>query len=225
LDKVGASGARMRGRLVIGAWAWLRTWSRRRVLFVAVVSAVVVLDQVTKFWAVGALTHAFDAYGGELGWGDKLERFLWLKHPGATGAIAVSDAFWHFRYAENPGAVFSFLRNTAPSFHTPFLLGVALVAMVFIVVYYRRTTPQQTLQRVALALVFGGALGNFLDRVRLGYVIDFIDWHWYEKATWPTFNVADAAITCGVALLVLEALLAPRQRSEAARNTAKAKSG
>ena len=56
-------------------------------------------------------------------------------------------------------------------------------------------------------MVFGGAIGNFLDRVRLGYVIDFIDWHWYDKATWPTFNVADAGISIGVGLLLLELVI------------------
>ena len=59
----------------------------------------------------------------------------------------------------------------------------------------------------------GGALGNFVDRARFGYVIDFIDWHWQRVATWPTFNVADAAITVGVGLLLFESFRRERQRA------------
>jgi len=60
-----------------------------------------------------------------------------------------------------------------------------------------------------LALVFGGAVGNFLDRIRLGYVIDFIDWHWLKDGpSWPTFNIADSGITVGVTLMVLDMLFA-----------------
>jgi signal peptidase II len=95
----------------------------------------------------------------------------------------------------------------------PLLLLVALVAMVFIVLYYRRLEPSARAVKLALMLVFGGALGNFLDRVRLGYVIDFIVWHWYNRAQWPTFNVADAAITVGVGLMVLDMLLWPKGKA------------
>ena len=79
--------------------------------------------------------------------------------------------------------------------------------MIFIIVYVKKSLPEQKLLRLALALVFGGAIGNFLDRVRLGYVIDFIDWHWYNKFTWPTFNVADAAISVGVGLLIVDMIV------------------
>lgn len=78
---------------------------------------------------------------------------------------------------------------------------------MFIVVYFLRTQKDQWLLRFALALVFGGAIGNFADRIRLGYVIDFIEWHWYDKASWPTFNVADSAISVGVCLMILDMFL------------------
>jgi len=176
--------------------------------------------------ALDALTHAFDTYGaGPLSFGEELGRFLSLKHPGTARVIAVIPDFWHFRYAENPGAAFSFLGSAASGLRTPFLLLVALVAMVFIVVYYRRTGEKQGLLRVALAMVFAGALGNFLDRLRFGYVIDFIDWHWFDKATWPTFNIADAAISVGVAFLLLDMLRAPKSKEARAGSPAKAKGG
>ncbi len=182
-------------------------------LFAAVVVVVVTLDQLTKWQAVAHLTRAFESpvVGEELAFSERLSIFLWDKHPVRREAVAVIDDFWHFRYVENPGAAWGFLSGAQSWFRTPFFLLISLAAMVFIIVYFRRTTPEQRLLRLALALVFGGAIGNFLDRVRLGYVIDFIDWHWYDKATWPTFNVADSAITVGVAMMILDMLL-HRQR-------------
>jgi signal peptidase II len=186
----------------------------RRNLFLAIVALSVVADQVSKFWAVGALTYAFDApAGGSMSAGAELGRFLTLAHPAGRRSVTVSESFWHFRYAENPGAAFSFLRDFAAALRRPLLLLVALAAMIFIVFYYRRTDEKQGVLRVALALVFAGALGNFLDRVRFGYVIDFIDWHWYESFTWPTFNVADACISVGVGLMLLDMARQPRVKA------------
>jgi signal peptidase II len=128
-------------------------------------------------------------------------------------SVTVLEDFWHFRYAENTGAAFSFLADSAEWFRAPFFIAITLVAMVFIIAYFRKTQPGETWPRLALALVFGGALGNFIDRVRLGYVIDFISWHWYDKATWPTFNVADSGISVGVAILVLHSLRSPRTKT------------
>ena len=174
--------------------------------YAVIAAVVIVLDQVSKYLAVASLTRLFaPGPGGDLGLGEKLTRFLWTKHPARTGAIQVLENFWHWQYAENDGAAFSLFAGSLGWMRTPFLLIVSLAAMVFIVGYFRKTAPDQRFLRVALALVFGGAIGNFLDRVRLGYVIDFIVWHWYEHA-WPTFNVADSAISVGVTFLLLEML-------------------
>jgi signal peptidase II len=190
-----------------------RTW-----MFVAIVTAVVVLDQITKWLAIAGLTSAFEAPSGDpLGFGDKLDAFLWQKHPLHTEAVSVLESFWHFRYVENPGAAWGFLSGSASWFRTPFFLMVSLAAMVFIVYYFKKTAPEQRWLRLALALVFGGAVGNFIDRARLGYVIDFIDWHWFDKATWPTFNIADSGITVGVTLMVLEMLLTRQAKPPAAK--------
>lgn len=179
----------------------------RTKMFAVVATLVVVLDQITKAVVIATLTYAAptDAPGGF--WNGFQLFWTHDKHPTRNGVHAVIENFWHFRYVENPGAAWGILSGSASWFRTPFFLLVSIAAMVFIVRYFYRTEPGQRLLRVALALVFGGAVGNFIDRARLGYVIDFIDWHWYEKATWPTFNVADAAISCGVAMLVLDMLL------------------
>lgn len=177
--------------------------SARLRLAVAIAAVVLVLDQITKFLAVKYLTDAMTSVSGlsaEIG------AFLSVHHPARQGRAIVSESFWSFVYAENPGAAWSFLRDAPEYFRTPFFLVVSLAAMVFIVIYFRKTTPNQWLLRLSLALVFGGALGNFFDRVRLGYVIDFIDWHLYSRYTWPTFNVADSAITVGVVIMAADML-------------------
>ena len=77
--------------------------------------------------------------------------------------------------------------------------------MAFILVYFRKLTREQRPAQVALSLVFAGAIGNFIDRVARGYVVDFIDWYWWNRPDlyWPTFNIADSMIVVGVLLLVL----------------------
>ena len=180
--------------------------SSRGKLFGSIAIVIVVLDQISKYWAVAALTRLFRApLGvGDLGFGEQLTLFLWHKHPVPGPVIPVIDAFWDFHYVENPGAAWGFLSGAAAWFRTPFFLIVSAGAMVFILAYFHRTKVEQWLLRLALALVFGGAIGNFIDRVRLGYVIDFIRWHWYHEAHFPTFNVADAAISVGVALMIVD---------------------
>ena len=122
------------------------------------------------------------------------------------GAVEVIENFWHYRYVENPGAAWGFMADVSDSFRTPFFIIVSFVAMGLMIHFFRSSHPQAKLFRVALAMVMGGAIGNLLDRIRLGYVIDFIDWHWYQHH-WPTFNVADAFISVGVALLVLDMII------------------
>lgn len=107
--------------------------------------------------------------------------------------------FFNLVLVYNPGAAFSFLAS-ASGWQRPFFITVGLVAAVWIVWLLRRHA-EQTLFCFALSLVLAGAVGNVIDRVLFGAVIDFLDFHafgWH----WPAFNVADAAITCGAALLI-----------------------
>lgn len=184
-------------------------------LLAAIVCAVGCVDQTTKYQAVAHLTAAFAARdGASPSLGDRLTRFVTESHPGPLGAVSVIDGFWDFRYVENPGGFWSLLRDVSANVRVPLLLGLTLVVMIALVVVYLRTLPEQRLTRVGLALSLGGAVGNFIDRARFGYVIDFIDWHWQRAATWPTFNLADAAITLGIGLLLWESLR--RQRASGA---------
>ena len=146
-------------------------------------------------------------------------RWLWLAVAVIVLDLATKYAACHFlSYAQpvevlpffnltllhNTGAAFSFLAEH-PGWQRWFFTGIALAVSVFIVLWMARLTPGKTLLGIALALVLGGALGNLLDRVFLGYVVDFIDVH-YLNYHWPAFNVADSAITVGAILLIIESL-------------------
>ena len=187
-------------------------------VFAAIAGVLTILDQWTKYLAVGSLTNAFDK---AVTFGDRLVAFQAVKNPYSKRVIAVIDDFWHFRYAENTGAAFSFLADAPEMIRRPFFLIVSIVAMVGIVWYFKKTPIDHHVTRISLALVFGGAIGNFIDRVRLGYVIDFILWHWYDKASWPTFNVADSAISVGVVLLLLVSFI-PVKASTSQKGASKA---
>ena len=116
--------------------------------------------------------------------------------------------FLDLRKAYNPGAAFSFLSD-ASGWQRWFFSGLAVLIIGVLVVWLRRLPPGQGRVALALALILGGAAGNLIDRVLYGHVIDFIDLY-YGTWHWPTFNIADSAITLGAVLLILDALLGRR---------------
>lgn len=109
----------------------------------------------------------------------------------------------------NPGAAFSFLGD-AGGWQRWLFSGLALVVSVLLVVWLRQTPREQRWLASAYALILGGAVGNLIDRLRHGHVVDFVDVHW-RGWHFPAFNVADAAITCGAAILIAILLFGPRQ--------------
>jgi len=116
--------------------------------------------------------------------------------------------FLDLRKAYNPGAAFSFLSD-ASGWQRWFFSGLAVLIIGVLVAWLRRLPRGQIRVALALALILGGAAGNLVDRVLYGHVIDFIDLY-YGAWHWPTFNIADSAITLGAALLILDALLGRR---------------
>ena len=109
----------------------------------------------------------------------------------------------------NVGAAFSFLA-TASGWQRWLFIGLALGVSIAIIVWLYRLPRSQGLLAAGLALVLGGAIGNVIDRIRLGAVVDFIHFHW-DRAYFPAFNIADSAITVGAAFLLLDALLEPKR--------------
>ena len=122
----------------------------------------------------------------------------------APGERMALTGFFNLVLVFNRGAAFSFLAG-APGWQTPLFAAVAVIAIVVVTVILLRSRGEP-LMCAGLALILGGALGNLIDRLRFGHVVDFLDFHafgWH----WPAFNVADSAITVGAALLILESLL------------------
>lgn len=128
-------------------------------------------------------------------------------------SIPVIDGFFNVFYIRNKGAAFSFLSNA--SWRLPFFILVSTVASLVILVAFRKLRDDQKLAQISLALIFSGAVGNLIDRVRLGEVIDFLDVFW-KTHHWPAFNIADSCICVGVALLALDMLR--EERSNKAGN-------
>ncbi|MGB5541588.1 MAG: signal peptidase II [Gammaproteobacteria bacterium] len=116
--------------------------------------------------------------------------------------------------AYNTGAAFSFLGD-ASGWQRWFFSGLAVVVCGVLLVWLRRLHAREWRTALALALILGGAIGNLIDRLLYGHVIDFIDVY-YKTWHWPTFNVADSAISIGAALLVLDALFSHRHTSSGA---------
>ncbi|MGE8500112.1 MAG: signal peptidase II [Pseudomonas sp.] len=138
---------------------------------------VFVVDQVTKFW--------FD---------NNLSMYQQI--------VVIPDYFsWTLAY--NTGAAFSFLAG-ASGWQRWFFAAVAVVVSIVLVVWLKRLKSDETWLAVALALVLGGALGNLVDRVVFGHVVDFILVHWQNRWYFPAFNIADTAISLGAILLALD---------------------
>lgn len=168
--------------------------------FMAIVAVLVaVADLGTKEWAKRALA------------GPELRRTA--KH------IVVIPDHLDFIFAQNPGGAWSFLRGVPDGLRRPFFLFVSSAAIVFIVMVYRRLDRRQWAMRWGLPLALGGAIGNLADRIRYGWVVDFIDVYYKGKANevhWPTFNVADIAIVVGVGLMALDLLSLRKLKDEPA---------
>lgn len=193
---------------------------RKYILLGALFLASVSADQATKYLAVAHLTRTFQVDGAQT-LGARVAHFFGDRNLDGdpptspdlrTPPVPVLQNFWHFRYVENPGAAWGLMGQLPANLRLPFFHVVSLAAVGFILFFYRRVKPEQRYVQVALALVLGGAVGNYLDRVIRNYVIDFIDWHWYQAPDmhWPTFNVADAAICVGVGMLLLEGMVAKK---------------
>ena len=166
-----------------------------RMLFYYVALTVILLDQATKLVIVRAL---------RVGQG-----------------IPVIPGYFDIVFVLNPGAAFGFLATLSEQVRNPFFILVSVAAAILIVFYHTRFLHADRLATVALGLILGGAIGNLIDRLRYGMVVDFLDFH-VSRYHWPAFNVADSAISIGVGLMLLDMVLDWRRenRKAAADGTA-----
>ena len=125
--------------------------------------------------------------------------------------------FLRFSYWENSGVAFGLFNAVASAWKPYILAAMAVAAVAIIIVYSMHMPPERKLLQISLAVVVGGILGNFVDRIVRGYVIDFIDFHIHDTFYWPTFNIADSAITIGIALLLIDTVKNPAVKDGAAQ--------
>lgn len=140
---------------------------------VVLVAVIVAFDQLTKFI---------------------VDRSIPLHH-----SIPIIEGFFSLTYVRNTGAAFGIFAGSAEIFRRPFLILVSVVAIGFIVVMLKRLPDSEKWLVTSLAFILGGAIGNLIDRVVYGEVIDFLDCFW-GRYHWPAFNVADSFITVGVTI-------------------------
>lgn len=136
---------------------------------------------------------------------DHLTKWLIVKNipVGNLKKIVVWENFFDIVHYRNTGAAFSMFADMNPSIREPFFYALSIIAMGVLFYFLKQLTSQQKILSIPLAMIFGGALGNITDRIFRGSVVDFLSFHWYDKAAWPAFNVADSAITVGVIWLVI----------------------
>ena len=159
-----------------------RTGRRRMQLAALIAFAVVLLDQASKLWADRVLAG----------------------HPPLT----VLENFFHLTYHRNTGAIFGLFAGPAGPARRMIFIALSLAALALVIYLLFEWGRSSLPALIALSLVCGGAVGNLIDRIAYGEVIDFIDWHWHARH-WPTFNIADSAITAGTILLVAAVIFSP----------------
>ena len=142
------------------------------------VPAVIILDQITK--------KAI------------LDRFTLHE------MLPMIQGYFDLTYIRNTGAAFGMLATADPSLRIPFFMLVPLIALGVIGYLFKNLPKNSVLMALALSLIVSGAIGNLIDRIRYGYVVDFLYFSWKHEYFFPAFNVADSAITIGVGLLLLD---------------------
>jgi signal peptidase II len=136
---------------------------------------------------------------------DQLVKALIVWTIPAYQTISVIPGFFNLTHIYNPGGAFGFLSGSPSELRHLFFLISSIAAMGLILLLYAKTPPDQRLLAFGLSLIMGGAVGNILDRIRIGKVIDFLDLY-VKDIHWPAFNVADSAITIGIGLFIYHLL-------------------
>ena len=162
---------------------------KKYLILVLISGAIIALDQVTKIYI-----HTNFRLGESL---------------------TVLENYFNITYVRNFGAAFGFLAKSEPTFREIFFLAMPPLALMIILSILRGVPQHDRLQITGLSLIFGGAIGNYIDRLRFRYVIDFLDFHYQSKISWPAFNVADMAIVCGVGILLLHMFLVKEENQPA----------
>ncbi len=185
-------------------------------LCLAAIALLTLMDLGTKHWALDRLSQpspiAADPVCEPNEYG-RIETQRSQRPP-----VVLIDGYLEFRYAENCGAAFGFMRDM-PSLVRKGVFYVAAAGAVVLLLWMFITGRGGTLFAISVPMIVSGAIGNFVDRVRLGYVVDFVRFHLNDTWAYPTFNVADAWITIGVVLILIEGFIDSRREKQARQTT------
>jgi signal peptidase II len=146
---------------------------------------------------------------------DQASKAIVVRNIGLHDYVPLIDGLLSLSHVRNHGAAFGLLSDWNIPYQSLLLSTLSLLALGAIAAYFVRLPKSAWLPRLSLSLVLGGAVGNVIDRLRLGYVVDFVHVYWRDYQ-WPDFNVADSAITVGVALLVIDILSSPETEPQPA---------
>ena len=137
---------------------------------------------------------------------DQITKLLILKYLAFNHSISVISGFFDIVHINNPGGAFGLLASLSPQWRTIIFLFISSLAVGLILYFYLKTPQSHPWLAAGFALIFGGAIGNLIDRLRFGFVIDFLDFY-IARYHWPAFNIADSAITVGLAIFVIHIVL------------------
>ena len=146
---------------------------------------------------------------------DQITKILVLSKFRLGESQVVIENFFNLTFVKNYGAAFGFLAQSNPQFREIFFLAMPPLAMIVIGFLLKSADAKDKTQVLALSSILGGAIGNYIDRLRFRYVVDFLDFHWYNQYSWPAFNIADSAIVLGVIILMLQMFLQGKQQKAA----------
>ncbi len=136
---------------------------------------------------------------------DQLTKFFIVKYLPLHDTVPVVSGLFNIIHIKNPGGAFGLLANLTPGMRTFIFLFISSLAVGLIFYFYIKTPVNQAWLAAGFALIFGGAIGNLIDRIRFGVVTDFLDFY-LSKYHWPAFNVADSAITVGIGIFIVHLL-------------------
>lgn len=143
---------------------------------------------------------------------DQISKILILSKFRLGESYMVVENLFNLTFVKNFGAAFGFLAQSHPQFREIFFLLMPPLAMIVIGFLLKNVDQRDKVQVLALSSILGGAIGNYIDRLRFRYVVDFLDFHWYNQYSWPAFNIADSAIVIGVGVLMIQMFLEGRKK-------------
>jgi signal peptidase II len=136
---------------------------------------------------------------------DQVTKALIIDHISFNQTIPVMRGFFNITHIHNPGGAFGLMADLSPALRSIIFLFISSLAVGLIFYFYKKTPSNYPWLAAAFALIFGGAIGNLIDRLRFGFVIDFLDFY-IGNLHWPAFNVADSAISVGIGIFVFHLL-------------------